>query len=118
MLAPYQVILVREAQMIRNFEEEFLLYVQQPMPSTILIINYKYKSLDKRRKLYSALEQSAILFESKKMYDNQIPAWITRFLSEQEIQIEANAGRFFGHRFGTHCGGTGKTEIIAQNQAL
>jgi DNA polymerase-3 subunit delta len=89
MLGPYQLILVREAQAIRNFEEEFLLYVQQPMPSTILIINYKYKSIDKRRKLYSALEKSALLFESKKIYDNQVPAWITRYLSEQEIQVEA-----------------------------
>ena len=103
-LAPYQVILVREAQMIRNFEEEFLLYVQQPMPSTILIINYKYKSLDKRRKLYSALEQSALLFESKKMYDNQIPAWITRFLSEQEIQIEAKAAQMLADFLGTDLG--------------
>ena len=104
MMGEHQLILVREAQMIRNFEDEFLLYVQQPMPSTVLIINYKYKSLDKRRKLYAALEQSAVLYESKKIYDNQVPAWINRFLSEQDIQIEPKAAQMLGDFLGTDLG--------------
>lgn len=104
MLGSRQLILVREAQAIRNFEEEFLLYVQQPMPSTILVINYKYKSLDKRRKLYSALEQTALLYESKKLYDNQVPAWISRYVAEQEMQIDPKATQMLADFLGTDLG--------------
>lgn len=104
MLAKYQVLVVKEAQQIRNFEEDFLLYMQQPTPTTILIINYKNKTIDKRKKLAAELNKSAVLFESKKIYDNQVPDWISRYVATQQYQIEPKAAQMMADFLGTDLG--------------
>jgi len=90
MMANHQVIVVKEAQELRNFDN-FVHYIQAPLRSTILVINYKYKSLDKRKKLYKTIEENSIIFESAKLYDDKIPGWITRHLEEKNIRIEPKA---------------------------
>lgn len=90
MMANQQVVIVKEAQEVRNFDE-LVYYVQTPLKSTILILNYKYKSLDKRLKVYKALAENAVIFESKKLYDDKIPAWIAAHLKSQDYQIEPKA---------------------------
>ena len=50
MMAERQVVVIREAQNIRNIED-LAIYVENPMRSTILVVNYKYKTIDKRKKL-------------------------------------------------------------------
>ena len=69
MMSEHQVIIVKEAQNIRDIEN-LVYYAENPLKSTILVINYKYKKLDKRKKVYKVLEKGAVLFESKKLYDN------------------------------------------------
>lgn len=91
MMANHQVIIVREAQNIRNIED-LLVYADAPQTSTILVVNYKYKSLDKRKKLYKALNKGSVLFESKKKYDNEIPQWISSYLSTKKFSIAPEAG--------------------------
>ncbi len=77
MMGNYQVVIVKEAQNIQNFEplEE---YLDHPMESTILVINYKYRKLDKRKTLYKRLNKSkkVVLFESSRVYESRIPNWI------------------------------------------
>lgn len=90
MMAPNQVIIVREAQNIRNIDD-LIYYVRSPLKSTILVINYKYKTLDKRKKLYTELSQHAILFESKKLYEDKIPDWITKYLKSKGLEIQPTA---------------------------
>ena len=77
MMGNYQVVIVKEAQNIQDFDP-LLAYFDNPLDSTILVINYKYRKLDKRKTLYKRLSKSkkVILFESSKVYDNKIPAWI------------------------------------------
>jgi len=77
MVGDYQVVIVKEAQHIDNFDA-LLEYIDHPMDSTILVINYKYKKLDKRKSLYKRLGKSkkVTLFESARVYDNKIPNWI------------------------------------------
>ncbi len=77
MMGDYQVVIVKEAQNIQDFEP-LLSYFENPLDSTILVINYKYKKLDKRKALYKKLSKSGkvTLFESSKVYDNKVPAWI------------------------------------------
>lgn len=77
MMGNYQLVIVKEAQNIKNLEP-IENYVKKPMASTILVINYKYRKLDKRKTLYKTLNQSndVVLFESPKLYDNKIPQWI------------------------------------------
>jgi DNA polymerase-3 subunit delta len=90
MLASRQVVIVREAQNLDQIED-LIHYVENPLKSTILVINYKYKKLDKRKKLYKALEKNSILFESRSLYDDKIPPWINSYLRSRGKKIEPKA---------------------------
>ncbi len=87
MMSQHQVIIVKEAQNIRNIED-LVYYAQAPLESTLLVINYRYKTLDKRKKLYKTVEKKGVLFESKKLYDDKVPDWITKYLSSKKHQIQ------------------------------
>lgn len=89
MMSNYQVVIVKEAQELKKIEE-LLAYVEKPLKSTILVINYKYDTLDKRTKFSKALANH-VLIEFKKMYDNQVPAWIISYLKKTNMTIDAEA---------------------------
>lgn len=91
MMANHQVVIVKEAQNIKNIDD-LIHYVNAPLKSTLLVINYKYKTLDKRKKLYKAINENGVLYESKKLYDNEVPAWINGYLKNKNRSIEPNAG--------------------------
>ena len=88
--ATHRVVIVKEAQNIKNIDE-LESYLDNPQPSTILVICYKYKKLDKRKKFTKSLVKKALLFESKKLYDNHVPDWITKYLSKKGYKIEEKA---------------------------
>ena len=88
--ATHRVVIVKEAQNIKNIED-LESYLDNPQPSTLLVICYKYKKLDKRKKFTKSLAKKALLFESKKLYDNKVPDWITKYLSEKGYKIEEKA---------------------------
>src|SRR6056297_3085996 len=90
MMANHQVVILKEAQHLKNIED-LMHYAKQPLKSTILVINYKYKKLDKRKQLYKSLQSNAILFDAKKLYDNELPAWIDSYLSQKNRSIEPKA---------------------------
>ena len=93
MMANHQVIIVKEAQELRSFDN-FIHYLEKPLKSTILVINYKIytnKPLDKRKKIYKSFEENAIIFESDKLYEDKIPDWITQRLEQKKIRIELKA---------------------------
>lgn len=100
MMADKQVVIIREAQNIKNIEE-LTPYIEKPLKSTILVINYKYKSLDKRKKLYKAIQKSGVYFESKPLYDNQIPTWITRYLQAKNYGIDLRAAQLIADNVGS-----------------
>jgi DNA polymerase-3 subunit delta len=87
MMSNHQVIIVKEAQNLKNIEN-LVYYAENPLKSTILVINYKYKTLDKRKKIYKAVEKNGILLETKKLYDNQVPDWISGYLRSDNYKIE------------------------------
>ena len=92
MMSERQVVVIREAQNIKNIED-LASYVEKPLRSTILVFNYKYKTIDKRKKLYKALQKNGIHFESKPLYENQVPAWISKYLKEKNLGIDARAAQ-------------------------
>ncbi|NQY67177.1 MAG: DNA polymerase III subunit delta, partial [Flavobacteriales bacterium] len=69
-MAERQVVVVREAQYLDKIEN-LQPYLEKANQSTILVLCYKYKKLDKRKSFYKVVNESAVLFESKKLYDNQ-----------------------------------------------
>jgi DNA polymerase III subunit delta len=87
MIALKKVVLVKEAQDTDGFDN-LLHYLEKPMLSTVLIFNYKNGSLDKRKKLFSELEKTAVVYESKKIYDEEIPGWIEGYVSSKGISID------------------------------
>jgi DNA polymerase-3 subunit delta len=101
MMAEYQVVIVKEAQDLARTIEKLSNYVSQPQPSTILVFNYKYKTLDKRKALYKALKKVGVVFESKKLYENQVPSWINRVLSGQNYSITPKASQMLVEFLGT-----------------
>jgi DNA polymerase-3 subunit delta len=100
MMASHQVVVVREAQELKEFDE-LVHYVEKPQPSTLLVINYKYKSADKRKKVFRALEKHAACFESKKLFDNQLPGWISGYASGREYSIEPKAAALLAEFLGS-----------------
>ena len=101
MMAERQVLIVKEAQDLSRTIEKLVSYAENPQPTTVLVLNYKYKKLDKRKKLYKAISKSGLVFESKKMYENQVSDWIRRVLASKKYQIEPKAAQMLVEFLGT-----------------
>ena len=102
MMAERQVVIVKEAQDLSRSIEKLVQYVENPQPSTVLVINYKYKKLDKRKALYKAINKhGGVVFESKKLYENQVPDWIRRVLKGQGYDISPKAAQMLVEFLGT-----------------
>lgn len=91
MMADRQVVIVKEAQDLSRSIEKLVNYVENPQPSTVLVICYKYKTIDKRKKLYKAIQKSGLIYESKKLYENQVAEWIRRVLLGKKYKIDTKA---------------------------
>ncbi len=107
MMSERQVVIVREAQDIPDLnnkggQQQMEAYLKNPMPSTILIFCYKYKTFDGRKALGKLLDKHAILVESKKMYDNQLPDWIARYVKDKGYQIEDKAVQMLADYIGNN----------------
>ena len=100
MMANHQVIIVKEAQNLKKLDE-LTAYIEKPTTSTILVFCYKYKTLDKRTTLFKTLDSKAVYFESAKLYDNQVPAWVERYLMEKGARIEPSANAMLAEYLGT-----------------
>ncbi len=83
MTSNLQVVIVKEAQHLARIED-LRYYLENPLNSTILVINYKYNSLDKRKKLFKLLHSKNYHFEFKKIYENKVPDWISHYLMEKK----------------------------------
>lgn len=100
MMANHQVVIVKEAQNIQKIEE-LEPYITKPLESTVLVINYKYKKVDKRKSFFKNIGKKGVLFESKKIYDNQIPAWIDKYLHNLGYSISPKAGIMLAEYLGS-----------------
>ncbi|MBT3741781.1 DNA polymerase III subunit delta [Polaribacter sp.] len=101
MMAERQVLIVKEAQDLSRSIEKLVSYAENPQPTTVLVLNYKYKKLDKRKKLHKAIAKSGLIYESKKLYENQVSDWIRRVLSGKKYQIELKAAQMLVEFLGT-----------------
>jgi DNA polymerase-3 subunit delta len=104
MMAEKQVIIVREAQDLSRTIENLVGYATNPQPSTVLVMCYKYKKLDARKKLSKVLKKTGELFESKKLYDNQVPNWISRVLQGKGHTITPKAAQMLVEFLGNDLG--------------
>ncbi len=123
MMSEYQVIIVKEAQNLKELgkgsgssddEDDsnatakksngsvnaLVTYLQQPQTSTILVFCYKYKTLDKRSTIYKSLQKNHVFLETKKLYDNKIPEWITELVQEHKFKISPKASYLLAESLG------------------
>ncbi|MDP3443911.1 MAG: DNA polymerase III subunit delta [Ignavibacteria bacterium] len=96
----YQLIIVKEAQDVKDIEK-LEPYLNTFPESTILVINYKYKKLDGRKGFSKQVDKKGVLFESKKLYDNNIPDWIKKYLSQKDYTITPKACQIMADSLGT-----------------
>lgn len=101
MMADRQVVVVKEAQDLIRTIDKLDSYIENPQPTTVLVFAYKYKTLDKRKKTAKLIAKNGVLFESKKLYDNQIGDWIKRTLSGKGYGIEPKASAILVEFLGT-----------------
>lgn len=116
MMADRQVVVVREAQELSRTIDKIESYVENPQPTTVLVFAYKYKTLDKRKKVTKLLDKHGVVFESKKMYDNQVGTWISRVLQGKGYSIEPKANamlvEFLGNDLSRISNELNKLQII------
>ena len=76
MMAEYQLVIVREAQELSRVIDKLESYISNSQTSTVLVICYKYKSIDKRKKLYKTLQQHAsrfgLMLDMRNHYESEI----------------------------------------------
>ncbi|MHA7844213.1 MAG: DNA polymerase III subunit delta [Winogradskyella sp.] len=102
MMADRQVVIVKEAQDLSRSIEKLASYAENPQPTTVLVVNYKYKKIDKRKALYKAINKhGSVVFESKKLYDNQVPDWIRHVLKGDGYDISPKAAQMLVEFLGT-----------------
>ena len=101
MMAERQVVIVKEAQDLIKTIDKLENYAENPMITTVLVICYKYKTLDKRKKLTKSIAKNGVVFESKKLYENQVGEWIKRVLAGKKYTIEPKANAMLVEFLGT-----------------
>ena len=116
MMSERQVIIIKEAQDLSRTIDQLETYLDNIVPTTVLVFNYKYKSPDKRKAFYKKLVKQGVVFESKPLYDNQVPAWISQYLKDYNYTIEPKASlmlvEFLGTQLTKICNELHKLMII------
>ncbi len=96
MMSERQVVIVKEAQDIQDLNKEIggkllLDYLTKQVPSTVLVFCHKHKSLDKRKELGKKIDQYAVTLYTKKVYDNQLPEFVSDYIKEKKISADDRA---------------------------
>jgi len=109
MMAERSVVVVKEAQGVADLESEkawpFLeAYLKNPLASTVLVFGYKNKTIDARKKLGKLLTEKAVVLTSKRIYDNQVPAWLTSYVRSRQQQITGQAVAMLAEYIGPDLG--------------
>lgn len=104
MMAERQVVIVKEAQELSRTIEKLVSYVKNAQLTTVLLICYKYKKIDKRKALYKALKKFGEYYESKKLYEDKVSDWLRRVLIDKGYQIQPKAAQILVDYLGNDLG--------------
>lgn len=90
MFSDKQVVLIKEAQQMKDLDK-LEHYISHPLSSTILVVGHKEKKVDGRSKLAKLLKDKTELVQTKKMYENQLPAWAEKLVQSKGFTIQQKA---------------------------
>lgn len=99
MMSEYQLVVVKEAQNLSKIDE-LEVYAKNPLHTTILILNYKNGTLDKRKKLYAEIEKHGVIFESKKIPEYKIPGFIASYVQTKGLGIDQKSAQMLSDYLG------------------
>ena len=97
MMAERQIVVLKEAQDLKTWDwlDD---YMKNIVPSTILVIAYKYKKIDGRKKFLKDIKKEGVVYQSDKIRDYELPAWISKYvrsvgfaITEKAVHLLANA---------------------------
>ena len=100
MMGERMVVIVKEAQDVKNLEN-FEAYLDTIPATTLLVFVYKYKKFDKRKTLAKKIDKTGVWYESKKLYDSNIPGWIQNYLKGEGYSITPKATQMLADFLGT-----------------
>lgn len=103
MMSSHQVVIIKEAQSMSGLPQ-LQTYIENPLDTTILVICHKHKKFDGRTKLANVIKKNAVLFESKKPYDNQMPAWVTSYINGIQLKIGPKEAALIAEYLGNDLG--------------
>jgi len=119
MMSKYQLVVVKEAQLVKDLEI-LLNYVNKPLATTVLVINYKYKTLTATNKLVSAVNKIGVVFDSRKLYENQVPTFVAKQVQSLSLTIDEKATQmlvdFLGSDLERICKEVDKLNILLSNK--
>ena len=104
MMADHQLVVVREAHVLSRSIEKLVAYAAQPQTTTVLVICYKNKELNKRKKLYKVIAKNGTIVETKNIYDDKLPVWIEQCVREQKRKIDFKAAAVLAESVGGDLG--------------
>jgi DNA polymerase III subunit delta len=103
MMANRRLVILKEAQSLGKGEWDVLqTYLDNPVSSTVFVMTFKGKDLDARTKTYKSIEKNGIVFKSKALYDNQVPAWVQDYCAKKGYQLAPEAQRILATYLGTN----------------
>lgn len=105
MMSPVHLVLVKEAQDIDTRQwDRLAAYLQQPSDRSVLVLCYRHKKLDKRTAVYKAIDKVGVVYESPRIYDNQVPSWILREVAAHGYTITDKAAAMMAENIGVDLG--------------
>lgn len=99
MMSEYQLVVVKEAQKLAKIDE-LEIYARNPLSTTILVLNYKDGAYDKRKKLSAAIEKNGVIFESKKIPEYKIPAFVSSYIQSKGLSIDQKSSQMLSDYLG------------------
>ena len=102
-MSPYQLILIKEAQDIRKWDQ-LPLYLDNPQPQTVLVFCYRHKKMDKRSAVYKSINKHGIIFEKEKLKEYKLPEWITMYVRENGYDISPQSASIIAESIGNDLG--------------
>lgn len=90
MMAERRVVVVREFQSCAD-KDTLVSYVRNPMPSTVLVLCHKHGTLDGRRQLASEVKKHGVVMESRRLYEDRLPDFVTSYMRRHGLEIEPQA---------------------------
>lgn len=105
MIADKQLIIIKEAQHLFKKKAEVLAmenYLEDPVPTTVLVFDYKYKKMDKRKKLYKLIQKKGVYFEHKKLYERDVAKWVSETVKSMGYSIDIKSTQMLIDFLGTN----------------